>query len=366
MSAIFFVFGALVGAWIPHIPDVKNALQLSNGALGNALLASGLGATAIMPITGTIIHRFGSRRVSLGGAWIACALVPFLIYEPGVVGLALNLFAAGLAYGCLDVAMNAHSVAVQRLYPKPILSAIHGWFSIGGFVGGGGAALAAKYGVSPSVHLVCNSVLLAVVVWVAGFYMLPNDVDKDAEGPKFVLPHGILLVIGVMCLFAFVAEGGSLDWAAVYLRNARHATAELGALATSYTSFAMAGGRLFGDGIVHRFGEKPVLLVSGAATSLGFLIAACTTSPVVAIAGFVLVGFGAANVVPILFNVAGRRPGISPGAGLAAVTTCGYAGFLLGPPVIGYVADWQSLPFAVGSLALLGLGVVALTSRALS
>ena len=359
------MFGALVGAWIPHIPDVKNGLGLTNGELGNALLASGVGATAIMPVTGSIIHRFGSRRVSLGGAWIACALVPLLIREHSVLGLGLNLFALGLAYGCLDVAMNAHSVAVQKLHPRPILSGIHGWFSLGGFVGGGGAALAAKIGVNPQIHLLVNSLLMAALVGLAAHFLLPNDVDRDTEGPRFVLPSGVLLVIGVMCLFAFVAEGGSLDWAAVYLRNARHATESTGAVATSLTSFAMAAGRLLGDSIVHRYGERKVLICSGVATALGFILAANLSYPPAAIGGFVLSGFGAANIVPVLFNIAGRRPGVSPGTGLAAVTTCGYAGFLLGPPAIGYLADWQSLPFSVGTLALLGLGVVVLTPLAL-
>lgn len=354
-----------MGAWIPHIPDVKNALHLSNGSLGSALLASGFGATAVMPVTGAIIHRFGSRRVSLWGAGIACLLAPLLVCERSVVGLVLNLAAIGLAYGCLDVAMNAHSVAVQRLHPRPILSAIHGWFSVGGFVGGGGTALAAKLGLSPPMHMVLNSAVLGGCVWAAGLYLLPNDVDRDTEGPRFVVPQGILLVIGVMCLFAFVAEGGTLDWAAVYLRNARHATIAVGAVATSLTSFAMAGGRFLGDSIVHRYGERLVLVWSGLATGLGFVIAANLSDPPAAIAGFLLAGFGAANVIPILFNVAGRRTGVSPGTGLAAVTTCGYGGFLLGPPAIGYLADWKSLPFAVGALGLLGAGIVLLTPLAL-
>ncbi|HWD41845.1 MAG TPA: MFS transporter [Fimbriimonas sp.] len=367
ISAIFFVFGALVGGWLPHIPDIQHALGLSNRVTGLALLGSAIGAVVSMPFVGHLIHRFGSRHVSVAGALGACLAMPWVVWQPSLAGLILNLFILGLCYGVLDVGMNAHSVAVQEGHDRPILSAIHGWFSLGGFAGSGGAALAELLKVAPKPHMLIASAVLIAVTFGAMPALLPADTDKGgAEGPKIVVPRGMLLLLGVMSLCGFVSEGGILDWCAVYLRNGLGATPEVGSIGVGVSSFGMAVGRFVGDSAVHRFGHVKILAWSGLMLAGGIWLGVNVPYPSMAIAGFAIATFGIANVVPILFYAAGTLPDVNPGAGLAAVMTCAYCGFLGGPPIIGFIADKRSLGFAIGLLGLMGLFVTANSKRAIA
>jgi fucose permease len=211
--------------------------------------------------------------------------------------------------------------------------------------------------------MVLNSAMLLGVLVLCSFNLLPADIDKQAEGPKIVLPRGRLLTLGLLCLGSFLAEGGVIDWGVTYVRNSLGATAEIGAICTAMSAFFMAAGRFVGDGFVHRKGERWVLVLSGVLMSLGIWIAVNVPSPLAAIAGFCLAALGIANAVPLYFNAAGNQPGVSTGTGIAAVTSCGYAGFLLGPPIIGFVADARSLGFALGLIGIVGV-VVALSGPA--
>lgn len=352
VSAVFFVDGALLGGWAPYLATAKAHLGISDGVLGTALLASALGAVSTMPFAGALIHRFGSRTTALFGGLLLALIVPWLIVAPSLPLFALLLYVYGASNGQMDVGMNSHAMAVQDRYPRPILSAVHGWFSVGGFAGGAGMALASAVGLPPVVHLAAASAVLAVVLVVAARFLLPADVDRNAEGPKFAWPKGVLLAIGVLVTLAFVGEGGAWDWAAIYLRNSLHTPQALAGLGFGLFSFAMASCRFVGDGFIHRFGHRRVLGASGCLAGLGFLCAVSLPSPWLSIAGFAVVGLGLANAVPILFKAAGSVPGFAVGPSLAAVTTCGYSGFLVGPPVVGAIADWRSLAF---SLALIGL-----------
>jgi len=362
ISAVFFVDGAALGGWVPHITDVKNSLGLDERTLGLALLASAAGAVTTMPLAGPLIHRFGSRNTSLLGGLALCAVLPFLLLAPSLPLFVFMLFLVGISNGQMDVGMNAHSMAVQDRFPRPMISAVHGWFSVGGFAGGAGAALAARFGVHPAVHLAIASALLVVVLIVAVRHLLSADVDKDAEGPRLALPRGTLLLLGILVMFAFVSEGAMWDWAAVYLRESLKSGAALGALGFGLGSLAMAFGRFFGDAWIHRFGPRRVLVLSALLSGGGLLLAVNLGSVPLAIAGFAIAGLGLANLVPVIFRAASQVPGVSAAFGLAAVTTCGYTGFLGGPPIVGLIAHERSLGFALGCSAVLCL-VIAAASR---
>lgn len=362
VSAVFFVDGAALGGYVSHLADFQHRFELTNGQLGRCLLFSALGAVTTMPLSGTLIHRFGSRYVSLFGGAILLLAVVLLSHAPSVPIFCATLYLLGASNGQCDVGMNAHSMVVQDRFPRPILSAVHGWFSLGGFAGGAGAALAAKAGLAMSQHLLYASLVLALVLAFGVSGMFPASVDQDAEGPQFVLPKGSVFVLGLMVLFAFVSEGALWDWCSVYLREVLKGSAELGAWGFGIASFAMAAGRFLGDGMIHRGGYRRVLLGSSLLSGGGLLIAVTVGSIPLAIAGFAIAGLGLANMVPILFRAAASVPGVSAGMGLAAVTTCGYTGFLAGPPVVGFIADHRSLGFSLGLMALLCL-VVALASR---
>jgi len=363
VSAVFAVFGILVGSWLPHLPDVKQNLGGTDAMIGQALLCSGLGAVVSMQLMGSLIHRFGSRNTSFFGGVVACLLVPLLLTHHSLPILCVNLFILGLGYGVLDVGMNAHAMEVQRRFPRPIIASVHGWFSFGGIIGGLGAALAVKLNVAAVPHLAVTSAVLLGVLMVSRINMLPSGADQDSDGPKFMIPRGFLLVLGVMCAAAFVVEGGLLDWSAIYVRENLGADAVYGGIITGVCSGAMALGRFLGDPILKRYGNRIVAMGGGALCTGGILAAVSVPSLWVCMAGFAVASFGLANVVPTIFNQGGRIPGIPTGAGVVAITTCGYGGFLLGPPVVGMISTKVTLAIGLGTLALLGVIIIVGAAR---
>jgi hypothetical protein len=260
--------------------------------------------------------------------------------------------------------MNAHGVAVERQIGRPIMSSLHAMFSIGGIVGAGSAVVLLPLGIAPITHVGVTALLGFALMLMTARFLLPHAVDSGVEGPRFVLPRGRLLVLGAMGFFILMTEGAMGDWTAVYLRMDLGAGAGLAGAGFAVFSAAMAVGRLTGDRLVAAFG--PVALVGWGAPLAAFGLggALLLHDPLAAILGFGLVGLGLANIVPILFSAAGRMPGMAPGAAIAAVTTAGYSGFLAGPPMVGFAAEWIGLPAALGLLAV-AVGSMAAWSRLL-
>jgi MFS family permease len=351
-ATLFFVNGCGLGSWLPHIPDVKIWHGLTDGVLGLALFAIAGGAVAALPIAGALTARYGSRPVSRAAALLFCTVLPLPLLAPDFPLLLAAFVLLGIGIGALDVSMNAHAVLVEERYGRPIMSSFHGLFSLGGLIGAGLAGGGMAVGLPPVEHLVTSAAVLGAGVLAAWPALLPTA-PGPAGGPLFVLPRGRLAVLGAIALIAFMAEGAMGDWSAIYLRmdlGASPATAAWGFAAFSLT---MAVGRFTGDRLVARFGPSGIVLagaVLGAAT-LG--TALLVSHPLAALLGFAGMGFGLANVAPIVFSAAGRLPDLAPGIGIAAVSTAGYGGFLVGPPLIGLVAEVGGLP--------LGLGVVAAT-----
>ncbi|MGV3617775.1 MAG: MFS transporter [Fimbriimonas sp.] len=363
VSAVFFANGAALGGWAAHIPDAKVMLGLTDRGLGLALLASAAGAISTMPLAGPLVHRFGSRRLAFFGGIALCAVVPLLFLAPSLPAFVAILYLVGVSNGQMDVGMNAHSMAVQDRIDRPILSAIHGWFSVGGFAGGAGASFAAWLGIAPIFHLASASLVLAMLLIVSRRHLLPADVDKAEEGAKLALPRGRLWLLGIFITFAFVSEGAAWDWSAVYLRDVLRTEAWIGALGFGLFSLAMAVGRFLGDDWTHRLGRRRLFLISALASGVGLLLAVNVPTPALAVAGFAVAGMAMANLVPIMFRAAAQVPGVSASFGLAAVTTCGYTGFLGGPPVVGLIAQARSLAFAMGAAAILCLIIAVSTNK---
>ncbi|HEY8329465.1 MAG TPA: MFS transporter [Rhodanobacter sp.] len=358
---VFLVSGIGMAAWAPMVPYAKARLGLDEASLGLLLLAFGGGSMVSMPLVGFLTHRFGSRRVIGAGGLMLCLALPLLALAPDVATLALALLYFGVALGAVDVAMNAHAVEVERRDGRPLMSGFHGLFSIGGLGGAAGMSLLLALGASLTAAAVAISVLLAVVV-VTQWPRLIDAVDGAGEHAAFGMPRGIVLVLGLLCFISFLAEGSMLDWSAVFLRDFRGFSAASAGIGYAAFSVAMALGRLTGDWTVARFG--PVLTVRfGACTAAtGFLLASMLAWPPAALIGFVLVGLGAANIVPVMFGAAGRLPGTSPGMSIATVTTLGYAGLLSGPALIGFLAQASSLPVALAAVA----GLLLLTAASAS
>jgi predicted MFS family arabinose efflux permease len=357
---MFLICGTATSSWAPMVPFAKERLGLDEGALGFILLALGGGSTVAMPLAGMAIHYWGSRRVVTCMALGTCAALPFLAVAPSPFLLALTLFAFGAALGAMDVAMNAQAIAVQHAMARPIMSSFHALFSLGGIAGAALVSVFLRSGVGLATGTTIIAIAMAVLVALEQRHLV---VDMgSAEGTTFtIVPRAAVLLLGGLCFMSFLGEGAVLDWSAVFLREQRHVDVSLAGVGYAAFSVAMTICRFTGDAATHRFGSRQVLRIGGVLSCAGFLAVALLPWTFAALAGLVVVGIGAANIVPVLFSGAGRVPGVPPGIALATVTTIGYMGLLVGPALIGFVADATSLPVAFVLVAAM-FGVVAIAA----
>jgi MFS family permease len=366
VAAIFCANGALIANWFARIPDVKQQLGLGEGAFSLALLCMAVGALVSQPASGYMIGRVGSRLVTTTMALLFCAAVIL----PGLAGslpvLMLALFFVGAANGGLDVAMNAQAALVERQYGRSIMNSFHALWSVGGLVGAavGGLAVAAGLGVSP--HFLIAAVLGTVVMLIAVRGLVPDGKPAGSAGgghdPHFALPPKALLPMGIVALCALISEGAIGDWGAIYLREGLGSPPGVAALGYSVFALMMAGGRFTGDWLTTRFGSGHIVRAGGALVVAGISLVLLGLAPWVAIVGYGLVGAGVSCIFPLILSAAARTPGVSPGVGIAAMATAGYTGFLLGPPIIGFLAEAFSLRGAFGVLAIFGVIIIALGS----
>jgi len=339
VSMLFFLNGAVLASWVPHIPAVKARHGAGDAQLGVVLLAMALGAMIALPLAGWLVGRFGSRPVTRASAVAFCATLPLPVLSPSLPLVALGLAVLGACNGLLDVAMNTQAAAVERRYGRALMSSFHALFSVGGVVGAALAAAALAAGVGDVAHVLIAAVVTLAAAGAALPSLVPSDPDHERPGPVFVRPSGVLLGLGALAFLGLLAEGAMADWSAVYLHDTLAAAPAVAATGFAAFSLAMAAGRFAGDRLVDRFGAGRVVRVSSTVAALGLAAALLLRSPAAGIVGFGLVGLGSANIIPVLFGAAARVPGVEPGRGLAAVATTGYLGFLTGPPLIGVVAD---------------------------
>lgn len=356
---IFLVSGIGMAAWAPMVPYAKARLVLDDAQLGLLLLAFGGGSMASMPFVGWLSHRFGNRRVIAASGWLLCLALPVLALAPNVAVLAAALLYFGVMLGAVDVAMNAHAVEVERRDGRVLMSGFHGLFSLGGLGGAAGMSALLALGLPlPLAALAVSALLAALVLYLRGG-LLPN-VDGAAAGhAPFRMPHGVVLLLGLLCFVSFMAEGSMLDWSAVFLRDFRGFAPSTAGIGYACFSVAMALGRLTGDRLIQRIGPVWAVRVGAGLAATGFALAASVPWSGASLAGFVLIGLGASNIVPVMFSTAGRLPGASPAIAIAAVTMLGYAGLLSGPALIGFISRLAGLPLALAVVAGLLLLVAA-------
>jgi len=359
---IFLMAGFAMASWAPMVPYAKARLHLDDADLGLVLLAFGGGSMLSMPAIGWLAGRYGNRCVIGAAGFLMCLALPVLALVSTLPLLAVGLFYFGAMLGAVDVAMNAHAVDVERLQGRAMMSGFHGLFSVGGLVGAAGMSAMLASGLPLLACALLVSLAIAVIVFSQQASLLRGAAaTRGAAAPAFVfrLPRGLLLLVGMLCFVIFLAEGSMLDWSALLLRDFRGTAAASAGIGYACFSVAMAVGRLTGDRLVARLGPVWTVRAGAALAAIGFLIAALLPWEATALLGFVLVGLGAANVVPVMFSAAGRLPASAPAVSIAAVTTLGYAGLLLGPALIGFVAHATTLPAALACVAALLLLVAA-------
>jgi len=355
----FFVAGFGMAAWAPLVPFAKARIGIDDGSLGLLLLCIGAGSMLAMPLTGFLTGRLGCRPVILLAGLALCIDLPLLVL---IMALALLLF--GAAIGMIDVAMNIQAVVVERASGKAMMSGFHGFFSVGGIAGAGGVSIMLWLGLSPLLATCVTVLTIAALLTVASRNLLRESGGEEG-GPMFVVPRGWVMFIGILCFIMFLAEGSMLDWSALFLTTLRGVDHSQAGLGYALFSITMTLGRLNGDRIVNALGRYKVLLLGSLCAAIGLSMAIVFDNAMVSLIGFMLVGLGASNVVPILFSAAGNQHDMPANLAIASVTTVGYAGILAGPALIGFIAQFSSLTVAFACVAVLLLAVTA-SARAIT
>lgn len=386
ISLVFFCNGAGFASWVSRIPAVREQLGLSEGELGTALLAMAAGALMSFPLAGRAIGPFGARKVTAAAAALFFVMLPQPMWVGLMASLLIVLFVLGAGNGAMDVAMNAVAVEVEAACGKPIMSSLHGLWSVGGLTGAALGGAAAHAGLSPGVHLSLAAGLLGGMAWLAlrqlpgprpaatppvaqtgaavGQATPPDACQAEpAAAPRrgrLALPARPLLGLGALVFCGFLIEGAMADWSAVLLKDRLGTTAAVAALGYAAFSLTMTVMRLGGDPLAARWGAVPLLRLFNLAAAAGMTAALATGHVGGTLAAFALCGLGVALIVPTVFRAAARFDGTRPGSGIATMAAFGYSGFLLGPPLIGWLAQLTDLRLALGVVPLLAVGVVAM------
>jgi MFS family permease len=371
VGACFFVNAVLYANLVPRLPEVKADLGLSNSSLGAALAAMPLGALLAGVSSAVLIRRFGSARVASAGLFLLATAVWAAAAAPNWFWLAFALLFAGALDAVVDVAQNAHGLRVQRGYGRSILNAFHGIWSIGAVTGGLLGSAAAGLGIPLPVHLAAVGVVFGVPALFGSRAMLPghDDTERDAAGagspPSAATTRSLrraalpaMAALGVLAACGAFVEDAGASWSALYLRDELAAGAAAAGLGFVALSTAMTVGRLTGDRVVDRFGQRRVARAGGALTAVGMGLALAVPSIPTTLVGFALAGLGVATLVPAVYHAADELPGLPRGLGLAIVNWLLRIGFLLSPLLIGVIADATSLRVALGTVVLAGVGAV--------
>jgi MFS family permease len=362
---MFFSNGAIFGTWVSRVPAVAAHVRAGTGPLGLALLGIALGALLSRQAAGQLVVRIGSRAVVRIGIAACCVMLWLPALATDITMLGISLIGFGAALGVLDVAINANGVAVQQQAGRPIMSSLHGTYSVGGLVGSAGGGVAAALGVRPVLHFLLVAVILGGLALLASSRLLPQSqvADRPPETRRgwARLPSEYrlaLFLLGFTGLCSMLGEGAVGDWGAIYLHSDLRASLGLASSGFAAYSLAMAVGRLLGDRFVARWGGLRVITWSAAAAGTGFAVALLIGTPVAAICGFVVLGLGLACVIPITFSMAGRLGEQVAGPAITVVSSIAVMGSLAGPPVIGWAADAVQLPAALGLVSVLAFAAI--------
>lgn len=369
VAAMFFVNGLIMGVWAPQIPLLLPRHQISESILGLLILVLGVGAISAMFFAGRLITKFGVVPMVRFFAVTSVLALPMVIFAPNLYTLAAAMAVMGGVIGCMDVSMNANAVDIERRLGRAIMSSSHGFWSLGGFIGGAsGAWLLEHFGYTAQVLITMGVAMVIVLLAMPMIKSEPRQAETDAtDAPvKTSLIPKVpgLWLLGVMCLFSMIPEGAVLDWAALFIASEFGSSAFVAGLGFAFFSGAMALMRFAGDTVRNKFGAVRTLRLSALLAAVGLLVASVAPVDGLAIAAFCFAGLGVANLVPIMFSAAGNYPGLPSGVGISTVAMVGYAGILIAPASIGFAAEHFGYRLTYGALSLLLLFVALMATRA--
>lgn len=364
VSVFFFCQGLSFASWASRIPDIKTSLHLSEAGLGTILLALPIGQLLTMPFSGRAVTRFGSKyvlRIAIVGYALSLTNIG-LVNQPWQ--LALTLFSFGIFGNLCNISVNTQAVHAEALYPRPIMASFHGLWSIAGFSGALIGSLMMNLEIKPYYHFwIIASFTIAMMLFF-NKYLLLTPVSKSASGfRKLTMPHGSLLLLGVIAFCCLSAEGCMFDWSGVYFKEVVKAEGSLVSLGYASFMIMMATGRFTGDRLAYKFGRKKMVQLSGILIFTGMMIAVLFPTIITATIGFLIVGFGVSSIIPLMYSTAGKIKEVASGIAIATVSGIGFFGFLMGPPLIGYIAELAGLQYSFAVIAALGIGITLLINR---
>lgn len=357
----FLVSGFGLACWAPLVPLAKERLAIDDAALGLLLLCLGLGSVGAMQLAGPLTSKHGARPAILIGGIGQALLLPFLAFAPTLPTMAAALLLFGAFLGVIEVGMNVHAVEVEKRATRPLMSGFHGLFSVGGFIGATMLTIVLSIGVSPAAGAVAASALMIAALALAAPRLIATPQVEDT--PLFVVPRGVVVLLAALAAITFLTEGAMLDWGALLLSGKGLLPVAQAGLGYSVFAVAMTAGRLSGDAVVARLGDRRTMLWGGLLAVIGYAVMLVAPAATIALFGVLLIGLGASNTVPVLFRQAGAQTAMPASLAIASVTTIGYAGILAGPAGIGFVAQRIGLNAAFWLLAAL-LCLVPLCARA--
>jgi MFS family permease len=369
VGAMFFMAGLCFASWASRIPSIQQTLHLSDAGLGGVLLAIPTGLMCSLPFTGWIITKIGSRKLLITAIILYACFLVGLGAAQNIFQLVICLWFFGFAGNSANIAVNTQAVAAEKLYAKPIMASFHGIWSVAGFTGAGIGIFMIGKNILPFQHFIVILILIIIGVIITS-RNLQDDSGKPGDQEVVVLSIRDrlrlivpLLKLGIIAFCSMICEGTMFDWSGVYFKKVIHA--ENGWIGAGYFAFmcTMAMGRFIADWFAGKFGLKRTLQLSGALTATGLLVSVLFPYLLPAILGFMLVGAGVSSVVPMIYSSAGKTKSMSPGVALTAVSTIGFSGFMIGPPVIGFIAGIATLRASFLLIACMGISVTVVSSK---
>jgi len=360
VAIFFFVSGFGFSTWASRIPTIQQQLHLNEAQLGAVLFALPIGLMGTLPLTGVLLSRFDSRRIMIIGAVFFNLMLCVIGFATQTWQLMIALVFFGSSRNLLNISVNAQSIGVQSLFDRSIIARFHGIWSLAGFGGAALGSLMVSFSVSPAWHFLAVGLMLTIFCLYAYPGSLPQRPAPRERRPWFALPDKTLAKYGLISFASMACEGTMFDWSGIYFRKAVHASRDVATLGFVAYMIAMTLGRFTGDRLANRFGIRTMLTYSGGLIGLGLLIAVTLPYPLTAGFGFILTGFGVSCVIPMVFSMAGRSAGMTSGSAIAAVSTVGYLGFLIVPPLVGSVAQFAGLRSAYAMMAVFGILITCL------
>ncbi|WP_421945076.1 MFS transporter [Pedobacter sp.] len=364
VSLFYFGQGIAFASWASRIPDIKHTLNLSDGELGSILLALPLGQLVTMPISGRLVTKYGSKKILTITAPLYVLALSNLGLASASWHLAAFLFLFGIVGNMCNIAVNTQGSEAEKLFGRPIMTSFHGAWSIAGFTGALVGLLMVNLHIVPYHHFWIITFLIWLNVFLNHKHLVPGKGAKSERKPKlFTMPEGSLLQLGIIGFCSMATEGAMFDWSGVYFKEIVKAPTSLVILGYASFMVMMATGRFVGDKIIESLGRKRTIQISGLIISSGMFLSVFLPYIVPATIGFMLVGVGVSSIVPTVYSVAGKNGKVAPGIAIAMVSSVSYLGFLMGPPLIGYISALSSLQYSYAVIGIFGLLVSLIVGK---